>query len=187
MSCYTTIYPDWDYKKEFEKVDDVIAQSKSIEKEIEHCWLEISDLAFVSTSVSDIDDMQNRIEDLCLKYLDLSKQDYHLFAIQEMFDSEEDGIPPCVSVNHYAWNYSPADGVRDNKKKISDCFAQIRGYALAKPSDIVPLKDDDGYVNDPVDYITSRLKDIRSFLDESLCDYFFSKLCVEFWDTHIID
>lgn len=187
MSCYTTVYPDWDYKKEFEKVDDVVAEIKRIEDLIERCWRKISDLAFISVSYLDVDDISSRFDALQSEYFELSEKDYHLSAIKEMFDSEDDGLAPCVSVNHYAWSYYPADGVRDNKQKVFDCFSQLRGFAMSKPSEIVPVKDDDGYVNDPVDYIYCRLKDIRSFLDESLCDYFFSKLCVEFWDTHIID
>jgi len=187
MSCYTTIYPDWDFKKEYASVDDVISKSKWLEKEIEKHWEKINALAFVSATFADVDEISKRVESLLFDYYNLSESDYHLFVLKEMFDSEADGLAPSVSVNRYAWNYSPSDGMRDNHQKINDCFMQIRAFAVSCPKDVVPVKDDDGYVNDPIDYISNCMKNIRSLLDVALADYFFSKLCVEFWDTHIID
>ena len=97
---------------------------------------------------------------------------------------ERDAWKPSCSVNHFQYNHFPQEGITECNKYITEVKQKLLSYIIAVPKDIVPEKDEEGNINDPVLYLTKDLNDLKEWLNDNIWDLNFSKLCVEYWDTH---
>lgn len=97
---------------------------------------------------------------------------------------ERDEWRPSLSVNHFEYNSDPEEGVTECEKNIAKIKRRLFSMVVANPKDITPDKDDEDTRQEPLWYLRSELEDVKEFLDDTIWDLNFSKLCVEFWDTH---
>lgn len=174
MSYYTTIYPDWDFRKEFADKQTLENAKYEIIEKSNDVWGEIYGLIFSIPTEHHHGD----IERTFWNYVQLQKEDYRLFAIGEMMDCIEYNEKPSISVNKYEYNYDPKDGIRESDITISQVRMKLIGLAMTTPSEITPKGQD------PMDYLCELIRDLRQELDYAIIDKEFSELCVKYWDTH---
>ena len=93
---------------------------------------------------------------------------------------------PSLDWNHFEYSSDPEDGVKECGSQILKIKEELLGFAIAVPKDIVSEKDEEGNQNDISWYLTEQLRNIKEWLDDRLSNLEFSKLCIEYWDTHTL-
>lgn len=175
MSYYTIIYPDWDYKKEFSDKSALEKAKKEIVEKMNDAWGKIYGLAFSSPTEHSHDDIEREF----YNYVQLSQEEYRLFAIGSMMESEEHyNEKPSISVNKYEYNYDPKEGIRESDSSILQVRMFLIALAVSSPIEITPKE------LEPLGYVSDMLDELHKQLECAITEREFSKLCVKYWDTH---
>lgn len=184
MSYYTTIYPDWDYKKEFPTIEDLDARELEVRNAVDSYWKEITALCFLNVTYDDLDRVRERFKATYSSFINTSKEHTRLAFVRDMFNSMSWGADrPCVSINHFEYNNDYEYGIEESEKELERWEQRLYGLVFSTPSSITPGIDIEGNEVSPLDFISHELVDIRELIDGTIFNLEFSKLCMKYKDT----
>lgn len=194
MSYYTTIYPDVEKfsRNGFATISDLQNYIASLEAQLHEIWNGIAALCIsvpkdIAVGDNVIDYVTKRFNDSWDSYMNGSVKlchHYDLYSIwseearEKEYTKDSQEYKPSLWRNHFEYNSDPEEGVKDCKESIEYVKRKLFMLAISTPSEVFKGKDN------LLDQVNFELTSLKEYLDRSISDLEFCKLCVEYWDTH---
>lgn len=88
---------------------------------------------------------------------------------------------PYVWYNHFEYTRDPDSGISDTNSQIEQCRVELIMLCSADPKSCIGKSDEEYDV--PIEALRFKLNEIKEYLDLTICENYFAKLCLKYKDT----
>ena len=86
---------------------------------------------------------------------------------------------PFICYNHFEYSNSPERGVEETNKYLEDTKNELLMLCTGDKSNLTDAE----YSDSLFDNIRNRLSNIKEWIDDCICNNYYSQLCLKYWDT----